>query len=157
VNDINWGDAPGWVALVIAAIAFYEARKSRKASERSAAAAEDNAQAAGRSAEAAERTQDLAEQQASRPTVEWRLERRGKQDFVLRNVGPEAATGVWVDESKITAAAQDLPSGEDIPGHGSVEFMMLATDEGPIPNEIWVTWDGATAPVAVPVPHGHPN
>ncbi|WP_405656952.1 hypothetical protein [Streptomyces sp. RK9] len=81
----------------------------------------------------------------------WTLTRKSKHMYVLRNDSTLTVTGVHVDDANITFGRALPEDGVLRPGE-SAEFMMAATLGGPLPNEIWVRWDGVEEPVAVPVP-----
>lgn len=145
------------MALVLSFLAHREARESRKSNEKWQ---QVNADAAVRSANAAEKAIALQEKslEASNgslpgPVVLWRLERNGNL-FVLRNIGSAVATGVTVDETQIEAMTRELPKDAAVRPGASVDFFMVGVLGGPMPNEIWLTWDGTDEPVAVPVPRG---
>lgn len=156
----QWGDiaalASAGIAVASAGIAAWQAGEARKARKESATWAEESAQASTRSADAAERSlalEEAAARAAEPPEVGWILERANKNRFVLRNIGTKTATGVTVDESQIPAIKRDVPQGATVPGgNGSVSFLMVPSNGAPVPHEIWVTWYGASEPVAVPVP-----
>ncbi|MGI8333514.1 hypothetical protein ACRYCC_26475 [Actinomadura scrupuli] len=163
MGKIEWGDASAWTAiglgvlsLAVAVLAYVESRRARKAAVRSADAGDVSAQAAVRSAQVAERALAFSEEQAAAtapPKILWSIVRSGKQAFVLRNHGTEAATGVTMDESRMTAYFQrDLPKDVTIPAGGSHRFSADGSGESPVPGEVWLTWDGAADYVSVPLP-----
>jgi hypothetical protein len=149
MSDINWGDVPTAISLLLAAIAIIEARRARRESSKYAKVAAD---AARRSADVDERMLALEEAATKPPEVAFQLERLSKSRFVLRNTGTEMATGVYVDGTKIKTHVRDLPAGASIPAGGSHEFMMMTSMGAPLPNDVWVSWDGAPAPKALGVP-----
>jgi hypothetical protein len=158
---MDWGDVPGWAAFVLAAAAFVLALftyfMSRKYSR-------ITAEAAVRAADAAEQANRLAEQR-SQPTVDhvgddtdppdvrWRLERPGnKQRFVLRNVGTDVATRVHIDPESLEVAHRFLPDAATVAPGASHEFLLIGAWQAPLPNEIWLSWDGSGGPQAVAIP-----
>lgn len=119
-------------------------------------------------AEAANRANWLAEQRLlaevsggqlgeavkkDRPDVSWLLARRGKNTYVLRNVGSETATHVRIDPESISAIVRALPVDATIRPQESAEFMMVGALGAPVPNEIYVFSEGYEAdPQVVAVP-----
>lgn len=156
---MNWGDAPGWVGLVVAVGALLMSEKTRrdgnKSAERAKESADRSAVAAERSAAAAEATlldQRHAATEAARPRAEFELERPGKNLFLLRNVGTATAEDVTVTRAGEPGQGRDLPEGETMAPSQGCEFMMVAAMGLPMPTEIYVTWDGQSDEVALPVP-----
>lgn len=170
--SIDWGDAPAWVALVVAVVAAFfawrsvrEAKRSADAGEasakeakRSADAGEVSAQAAVRSADAAEKAHQLAEKQyrdSLPPPVDWVVERTSKSKFLLRNIGTHEARDVTVDLGPLAGVlvkGGEPPRGATIqPGIGH-SFLLAEGGGSAIPESILVTWEGQTTakPVAVP-------
>lgn len=156
---IQIGDIATWASAVVAlggsAFAVWESRKSRKSNDKWQ---QINAEAAVRSANAAE--QALALQQASlppidpatKPDVAWDLERPGKTRFVLRNIGTDIATGVTIDPEQFKGFARQLPTNAAVRPGASVEFLVFTAMGAPLPNEVWVSWDGIDEPIAIPIP-----
>lgn len=157
---MNWGDIATWatagVALLFGASAFGISLRSLRW-ERS------SAEAAVRSAEAAERANRLTAMLLERDhlvvrpesppkDISWQIERPSKYRFVLRNVGTAIADNVTIDPNSAPAVARALPSAATIQPGSSAEFVMIGAMGSPIPNELWVSWDGQPEPVAVPVP-----
>lgn len=165
--SIQWGDVPAWVggavAVISAGVATWQASEARKARKESAKWAEDSATASTRSADAADRSADIAERslalqeaaaRAAEPSkVAWRVEHVANQMFRLRNVGTDRATGVRVQDRRADGQlSRELPDGADIGANQAHKFVLLTVAEYPTPAEVWITRDGASEPVAVPVP-----
>ncbi|MBF6422967.1 hypothetical protein IU436_30760 [Nocardia farcinica] len=146
----------GW-ALVYARSQAATAQKALAASERAADAGEKSAEAADRAAQDAQRSADAAEEAnriAARalelsepPAVAWKIEHYQNSAYTLRNVGTREATGVTVDTSRLNGAVRSLPDGATIAAGDAVRFMVISN-----PNTLFLTWDGQTEPVAVPMP-----
>ncbi|WP_063037692.1 hypothetical protein [Nocardia grenadensis] len=135
----------------IADKALTESRRAATAGEKSADAADIAAQEAKRSADAAEESNRIALRAlelSEPPPVAWTIELAARNSaYLLRNVGTQTATGVTVDQSRITTTARALPDGATIAAGEAVRFMALNA-----PNTLFLTWDGQPEPAAVPVP-----
>ncbi|MGX1116375.1 hypothetical protein RKD37_001738 [Streptomyces ambofaciens] len=149
------GDIPAWIACVLAAGAFIvswkargDGKKSATASERSAKAAED-ALALQRS-EAEERRQ--AEAEAARPRPDLRVEYVRGQTYRLCNYGTGPAAKITVLERDLPPRVDDRPVDLDLEAGAAHEFMMVASMGGPVPPQLWVTWEGQDTPVPLRVP-----
>ncbi|MFJ1858775.1 hypothetical protein ACIOHA_15870 [Streptomyces anulatus] len=173
--SLGWGDWPTLVACLIAGAALVvafkaqrdgrrsataseasaaaavasveEARLSRLASERSASVAEETL--ADQRREAAERR--AAEEEASRPRPHFRIERTGRQQFRLRNVGTGPATGITV-VARRPPYVMDRINDATLAPDEALPFNMLGAGRAPIPGTLYVTWNGQTEEVAVAVP-----
>jgi len=85
------------------------------------------------------------------PPVGWEIQHVHKSKFQLVNVGTETATGVTLNPSGVPLIRQP-PQDVTIRGNGGyVEFLMAGSNDGPIPTEIEVSWDGPGSPAIVPV------
>lgn len=146
----------GW-ALVYARSQAETAKQALAASQRSADAGEQSAEAAATSATEARRSAEAAEEAnriAARalelsepPAVAWKIEHYQNSAYNLRNVGTQEATGVTVDTSRLDGAVRSLPDGATIAAGDAVRFMVISN-----PNTLFLTWDGQTEPVGVPMP-----
>lgn len=163
VSGMELGDWATWatalfaaLALVISYLAHREARANRKSNEKWQ---EVNAEAAMHSAKAAEQAQTFvealhaktearAEQEARQ--VRWAIERTAKNVLILRNDSDNTATGVTIDGDQFNGLGRKLPKDATIPGHGSVEFLVISVGERPY--EALITWDGQEGPVTIPIP-----
>lgn len=179
------GDTATWVgsvvAVVVAALSWFQGHQDRKKQEQERIAQQDQqqlearmsaeaAEASHRQAEAAERRALAVEQMIERimtpaappvsapsatstaAAVKWHLERRGKHAFVLRNVGSATATKVRVDPTNLPYIARNLPENSVARPNEGIEFLMAGTMGMPVPSEIWVTWEGHGEAQAVAVP-----
>ncbi|MFF3443634.1 hypothetical protein [Streptosporangium sp. NPDC002721] len=160
--DIDFGDGPAWVALVVSLGAFAVALRGLKWQRRAAEAGEKSADAAVRSANAAEKSAAFAELPASQKQkpgaaaagkVSWDIQHVSGALYLLRNTGDDIATGVTADASKIGGIPRQLPEGAAVRPNESVQFMLVDTWQSPLAHELWLTWDGQEEPVAVPIPH----
>jgi hypothetical protein len=165
--DIDFGDAPAWVALAISIWVWFSSRRwqrknsgiaerSARATEEAAEATKISADAAVRSANTAEKATALAELASKPPAppaakVSWRIQPVQDALYRLRNVGDASATKVNVDKSLTSGIVQGLPQDAAVRAGGSVEFYIIDVSEEPFPGEIWLTWEGQSEPVAVPV------
>ncbi|MEV6061854.1 hypothetical protein AB0L62_17785 [Nocardia asteroides] len=146
----------GW-ALKYARSQAETAKQALAASQRSADAGEKSAEAADKAAQEAQRSADAAEEAnrlAARalelsepPAVAWKIEHYQNSAYTLRNVGTREATGVTVDASRVNGAVRALPDGASIAAGDAVRFTMMSN-----PSTLFLTWDGQTEPVAVPMP-----
>lgn len=95
--------------------------------------------------------QAVAEEAPHVSAAHWTLSRKSKYTYVLRNDSSVTVTGVHVDPENIPTG-RALPDDAVLRPGESAEFMMISTFGGPVPNEIWLRWDGAEQAVAIPVP-----
>ena len=128
-----------------------------------------SAESARRSAEAAERANLLVERVAQRvepvgiPSeeafgtavvsqgdVSWRIERPSKNRYLLRNSGTDVAEHVEVDPSR-AGVARHLPEDAVIRPGESAEMLIMGTWQQPVPDELYVRWQGQPDWVAVPI------
>jgi hypothetical protein len=134
----------------------------------------ESARAATISAEAAQRANYISEQrmqnELSRGTTEvnikgdlitadasdvrWSLDRKGKNTYVLRNVGTAVAEEVRIPPEGAAPISRSLPESATLRPGESVEFLMIGALGAPVPNEILLTWKGRpeTDPLILPVP-----
>ncbi|MER5571641.1 hypothetical protein ABT083_36555 [Streptomyces goshikiensis] len=82
----------------------------------------------------------------------WAVERRGKHGYVLRNVSDRSLTGVHVNTSNLPPVTRNVPEGAVVRAGESIQFLMAPAWGGPVPDEIWVSWDGQDQEVAVRLP-----
>lgn len=156
---MNLGDVPGWVALAIAV-------GSGVLSWRSLRWERLSAEAAGRSAQEAERANRLAERALELrglpsgeaeapagigPDVSWRIERPQGDRFVLRNTGTDVAEHVDVDESQVPPIHRNLPRDAIIRPNEGHDMLLKGTFGHPMPNQLYVRWEGQPEWVAVPL------
>ncbi|MFC9473966.1 hypothetical protein ACFTS5_17455 [Nocardia sp. NPDC056952] len=136
--------------------ALAESRRAAAAGEKSADAADKAAIEAKRSADAAEESNRIAEEAlaASRPAdVDWKIEGVNEYRFRLRNIGTQTAANVCADSSRVLCTNENLPDGLTVPRNGGHDFMLfIEMGSGPLPTELYLTWEGQAEPVAVPMP-----
>jgi hypothetical protein len=150
-GDLDLGDAPAWLALLIAVAAVVVALRANHFAKKSSRAAIDSAEHARRSADAAER-QALAAEQAvplPPPDVDWQIEWVTKDRYRLRNTGTGVARGVKVADHGALLWADPIPP--EIGSRAAVEFWVAETAGALAPAELLVSWDGHPAPIAVPL------
>jgi len=100
-------------------------------------------------------TGETAESTAHFADVSWLIENPEKNRFILRNTGTDVAEHVEVDQEQIDAPARNLPQDAVIrPGEG-VDMLLLATWGCPLPNQLYVRWDGHPDWEAVPLVIAH--
>ncbi|WP_431905588.1 hypothetical protein [Micromonospora carbonacea] len=117
-----------------------------------------------RSADASKRSADAAERQAAAaeaaippppPPVAWEVVRyRGKESFLLRNLGPESALDVEVHSNGGRLRPTDdgtLKMSELKPG-GTIAFWMVTSLELPELYEIKVRWRDSDGWIILPLP-----
>lgn len=150
---MNWGDAPGWAACLIAAGALWVSWRARRdgrasvaAAERSAAAAEHTLEDQRR--EAQERRSAAAE--AAQPRVELRIEYMGRHNYRLRNCGD--ATAADIVDTTGAGAVDDWPASLSLQPGEAHRFGILGDSDNREPSQLLVTWDGQEEPVYLPVP-----
>jgi hypothetical protein len=151
-------DAGDWIAVTALAVSGV----SVVVASRSARYERASAEAAKRSAEAAERANLLAQELAAGrdkgPTgsVAWKVERRSKYGYLLRNTGDVVAEGVNINAALIGAEARNLPEDAVVRPGASAEFLLIPLWGRPLPAEVWVSWCGPGGPAdqAVPLPPG---
>lgn len=150
---ISWGDAPGWVALIVAIWAAWTSHKARKVGDRSAVASERSAAAAEGALEDQRRQaaeQRAAEEHAVRPRVQLLIEQRGKERYALRNEGNVAAENiVCLTES---GALLEWPDGLRLEPGERHPFITAPSFGDREPTRLQFTWDGQADPVTVPMP-----
>jgi hypothetical protein len=139
-ETLGWvGAVAGVAGAMIAVFAAYDARKSRRAAEKSAAAEERGV--ALLEAEAAER------RAAAAPRVEWVVERTVAHELVLRNVGKLAAEDVFAEADCPAPLTRYMPEGVTIPPNSGHRMVIVSRV-----HELTVRWSGQDEPVSVPVP-----
>jgi len=160
----TWGGIS--VSALIAVAAFVVSVLSLSAQRESARAATVSAESAQRANWLTEqrllREQRDGKQQGESNTsaerrhsdVRWLLDRRGKNTFVLRNVGSDVAEEVRIPAQTAATVSRNLPESATLRPNESVEFMMLGAWGAPIPNEIVVMSNGYPDGQVVPVPGG---
>lgn len=84
--------------------------------------------------------------------VRWTLDRRGRNGYVLRNVGAVIAEEVRIPPEALPPVARNLPESATLRPNESVEFVMVGVWGSPVPNEIPVIWKDNPDGVLVPVP-----
>jgi hypothetical protein len=162
---------PAWAGIVVAVVAVLAlivAGVSATLAWRSLRWERLSAEAAGRSAEAAERANRLTERvleargqtlerpeeqspSTAAPDVAWRIENPSKDRFVLRNVGTDIAEHVEVDNTQIDSLTRNLPRDAVIrPGEG-IDMLLAAAWGHPLPNQVYVRWEGHPEWEAVPL------
>jgi hypothetical protein len=165
------------VAVLAAVFSLVQARAASNqadAAQRSATAAEEQVEAARAQAEESRRANDLAEQalQDSREEVQrqreearrqheaaavrWRVDGHTENGCYVRNIGHATAYGVVVKavetEQDWLAEADGEVAGVEVPPNATVPFHFNLSLASPSPpTTLWVRWDGAPRPVAVPV------
>jgi hypothetical protein len=153
--QLNMGDVPGWTALGVAIIAVIVSVRANRHAKDSADASKDSAGSARRSADAAERQAAAAEKALPPPppAVDWEIEHLSNEGYMLRNIGVGTATGVKIDLER-AGIIRDLDLGDGtVPRRGTLRFLLSPTlARMSLPSELWVSWDGQSVPVAVPVP-----
>lgn len=171
---IEVGDAATWggtlIGVLMAGSALWQNHRQSKIQAAQNLVQREAAEQAHRQTEAAERRALAVEQMLAQlmspspqseaeastasdlPEIRWTVERRGKHVYVLRNVGNGTATAVRVDPANLPPVARNVPEDAVVRQNESVEFLMAATLGGPLPNEIWLTWQGQDQAVAVPLP-----
>jgi hypothetical protein len=170
---VNWGDAPAWVAAVVAVLALIISCCSAVLSWKSLYWERLSAESASRSAEAAERANRRTEQTVlaqqlhpfgipfeeavgvpsveRAPDVSWSIEHPDKNRYVLRNTGTEVAEHVEVDPSQ-AGIARNRPKDAVIrPGEGA-DMLIMGSWQRPVPNQLYVRWAGQPDWVALPLP-----
>lgn len=145
MKHMDWTDIPTWASLIAVVISLGALWISALGLKWQRLGAETSARAVM-----------LAEQQATDaapPKIAWKIERPSKNEYVLRNIGTDTAKGVVVDGARAGMEnARNLPCGVTVEGGGgSTGFLVIEVSQLPPPQEIWVSWDGAPRPVAVPV------
>ncbi|MGW6263289.1 hypothetical protein [Streptomyces sp. NPDC055085] len=158
---MEWGDVPAWVALVVAVVAAGFSGRALKHSSDSARAAQRSAESAERSAtadeaalaemrrEAQERRDAQAE--ASCPRPELHVVKVADIRYILQNRGTGPAVNVTADAGQ-PGQCQNLPAGVTIDAGAGHEFFIVGAMTLATATEIYATWDGQVAPVALPVP-----
>lgn len=168
------GDIATWIGiaitLVIALVARHDTRRQAQiadeaniasqaqveAAERRAIAVEDSLTEALRLLASSQQGAQVLPPGTALPPVEpdevqWTLERRGKQSYLLRNVGTATASGVHIDRDRTTPIVRNLPENATVRPGESVQFLMAPTFGNPLPGEVWVEWDDH-APLSIPLP-----
>lgn len=164
---LHWGDVPAWAAIGISVLALMVSVWSATLSWKSLRWERLSAEAAGRSADAAERANRLAEvavagrfdrvpteheiPAGTSPDVSWRIERPSENRYILRNTGTATANHVAVDPGQAGPITRHLPTDSVIrPGEGA-DMLIMGTWGHPVPNQLYVRWEGQPDWVAVPI------
>lgn len=147
-------------AVVVALLAKSDAKASNAEAARSREIAQDARDAQLRMADALERmtsghapssSEALGPNEKPGPEVEFLIERRGKNQLALRNLGPETATGVTIPDAG-GAIARNLPAGSTLEPFQSHEFLILGSFQAPTPAEVKVISDQRPEGVWVRIP-----
>lgn len=152
---MDWGDTPAWVACALSAGALIISLKARgdgKESARAAVRSADAAEAtlAEQRREAEERR--AAEAEAARPRPALAVEYSRGSAYRLCNYGTGPALKVTVLEEGLPPVVRNRPIEVDLQPDEAHEFLMTGTMGGPVPPQIYVTWDGQDTPVPLRVP-----
>ncbi|MEE1814237.1 hypothetical protein PUR59_04275 [Streptomyces sp. SP18ES09] len=165
--DIDFGDAPAWVAaglaggaFVIAALARRDSKKSAQAAVEAVVEAKRASDAGVRSAVAAEGSLALqrqeaaarqaAEAEAARPRASLALHWQGGQVFQLVNEGTASAENL-----RLLTQSEDVEPMDpfSLLDPGEVARFMIMTGLGSeAPASLEFTWDGQDRPVRLRVP-----
>ena len=137
------------IAVIVSSVSAFFAGRSLRFEAQSA-------EAAIRSADAAEAANRLVESHGESDGrlveaagVSFRLERTRSNTWVLRNIGTDVADHVRVEKPNCTT--RRFPTNATIaPGEG-IDLLMIGAMGAPVPNQLYVSWDGQPDPVAVPV------
>jgi hypothetical protein len=163
---MDWWKDPAWYSLLVALFALLLSIPSAALAWKSLKWERDSAASARRSAEAAERANLLTERALARSgpelanpsllpatsDVSWRIEKGSGSRYILRNTGTAIAEHVSVDGEQLGGLVRNLPTDAVVrPGEG-VDMLVLSTWSNPIPNQLYVKWDGMQDYVAVPMP-----
>jgi hypothetical protein len=159
---------PAWAAVIVAVLALIISAVSAAFSWKSLLRERLSAESAGRSAEAAERANRLTERAVelgalppraagndglheARADVHWRIEHAQGNRYVLRNVGTDTAEHVEVDHEQLPPIHRNLPRDAVVrPGEG-VDMLMMGAMGRPMPNQLYLRWEGQSDWVAVPL------
>ncbi|MEU9631568.1 hypothetical protein AB0D89_32900 [Streptomyces luteogriseus] len=135
---MEWGDAPGWGALLFSAAALWVSLKAQKDGKRAADVAE-----------ATLARQIAAEEEAARPRVDLRLEHEVKDAYRLRNDGAAPARNVVFKDQELPYIF-GLKGNEEVSlEQGEAVAFLMA---GSIPPQLFAQWDGQEEWVPVRVP-----
>ncbi|WCN06035.1 hypothetical protein M6G08_30330 [Streptomyces sp. M92] len=74
------------------------------------------------------------------------------QLYRLCNNGTGPAPKLTVLDRDLPPVVRNIPQEEDLPAGEAHEFLMAGTMGGPVPPQIYVTWDGQETPVPLRVP-----
>lgn len=152
-KDVDLGDLPGWVAFLFSAIALFLHGRANRHQRISAEATVRSANAAEKAVAIQQLSLEAKAPQPDQPDVDWAVERPSKNRFVLRNTGRDIATGVTVEPDQFQGFGRQLPEGAAIRPGASVEFLVFSAWGHPVPNEVYVQWDGNEYdPKPVPIP-----
>lgn len=160
-KGVELGDLPAWFALLVSAIALLLSWKAARYQRDGVSIAKESKEIAKESKEIAKRAQNFVEDRHAEEQVKaeeesrkvkWVIERASKSKLVLRNTTPNPATNVRIDEEKLGGIVRNLPNGVDVPGFGSLSFLLAGSLQRQPADEVWVEWDGSGGPVAVPIP-----
>ncbi|XMN09333.1 hypothetical protein ACK8N7_26485 [Streptomyces griseobrunneus] len=172
--SLGWGDWPAWLACLFALIALWisiraqrDGRRSANASETSATAAQESVEearlsriASERSATVAEETladqrreaagRRAAEEEANRPRPRFQIEKIGRYQYQLRNVGTGPATGITVTPRTAPYRMDAIDNVALMDGE-AFPFTMMSADGLPVPRTLYAVWDGQVQEVALTV------
>jgi hypothetical protein len=128
-------------------------QRARRAEDRAEEANELAEQANDQYQRIADALDRLSDGQGSEPgePVSFALERRANAHYTLRNLGPEVATSVTVNEREIPFHER-LPDGVRLRPLAGHMFVMTGKGGDPLPAHIEVACDQLRFGVIVPVP-----
>ncbi|MER5831229.1 hypothetical protein ABT116_10410 [Streptomyces sp. NPDC002130] len=152
---MDWGDTPAWVACALSAGAFIVSLKARgdgKESARAAVRSANAAEAALAEQRLAAEEQRAADAEAARPQPELVVEYSRGSMYRLCNYGTGPALKVTVLEQDLPPVVRNRPIDRDLQPDEAHEFIMTGTLGGPVPPQVYVTWDGQDSPVPLRVP-----
>ncbi|MFE5591470.1 hypothetical protein [Streptomyces sp. NPDC056549] len=165
--DIDFGDAPAWVAVVLAGGAFVISLLARRDSKKSAGAAVEAVTEARRASDAGVRSAVAAEEslalqrqeaaarqateaEAARPRASLALHWQGGQIFHLVNEGTAPAENLQL--LTVSDDAEPLEPFTRL-GVGEVaEFLIMTSLASGAPTALEFAWDGQEDPVRLRVP-----
>lgn len=135
---MEWGDAPGWTALLVSVGALVVSLRAQRDGKRAADVAE-----------ATFARQVAAEEEAARPRVDLRLEHEAKDAYRLRNDGAAPARSIVFKDQELPYVF-GLKRGEEVSLEQgeAVSFLMA----GSIPPQLFAQWDGQEEWVPLRIP-----
>lgn len=149
----DWGNVPGWIAVVVSAIgsaiAIRISSKAKKAAERSATAAEKSAANGARSADTAAEALQL-QQQAAVPKVDLRIHPSGRGVYRLKNDGEASAEALELHPNDDARLQWDGPRPTELAPGESADF--LAASPADKPSSLRIRWAGRADYAHIPMP-----
>ncbi|MEV5182882.1 hypothetical protein AB0K88_24290 [Streptomyces werraensis] len=138
VAGMEWGDVPGWGALLLSIGALVVSLRAQRDGKRAADVAEKTLA-----------REVAAEEEAARPRVDLRLEHEEKDAYKICNDGTAPARNIVFDGEELPYVFTLRGTGEVSLEPGEAMGFLMA---GGVPPQLFAKWDGQDVYVPLRVP-----